>query len=246
MCKEGEYFTGAEILEKTSLSDEEKAAVYAAQPELGMCVVGQVVTFGKYETDNNAANGAEDLEWIVLDITKESGKARALLVTKDVIGSPDGWNSALQSKNTSYAQSKLCSWCEDFYPEFTQYDVTLRSKLLKVLVSTEDSSTGVDSGEDVAAYAYALSKEDIQQYFTGDLEQYIKTSLTAAAKAQGVTAYGAEKVAAYYLRNAGKFEDGTQWATGVNKNGEIDEGLSGTNSSYGARVCINVDLGEIK
>ncbi|MBR5295070.1 MAG: hypothetical protein IKU24_00605, partial [Clostridia bacterium] len=84
LCKEGKYFTGAEVIKKTSLTDKEKAAIYKAEPELALCVPGQVVTFGKYEVDNNVANGAEDLEWIVLDVIKEGGSARALLVTKDV------------------------------------------------------------------------------------------------------------------------------------------------------------------
>ncbi len=239
LCKEGKYFTGAEIIEKTSLSDEDKAAIYKAQPELGLCVPGQVVTFGKYETDKNVANGAEDLEWIVLDVIKEGGKARALIVTKDVVGSPDGWNK-LNEANTSYAESNLHSWCQDFFSSFTQYDVTLREKILTVQVETEGA------GDPVVANAYALSKEDVKAYFTGDMAKYLKASPTAAAKTEGVTAYGKDKVAIYYLRNAGKVEDGTQWGCGINKEGEIDEGLSMTSGSYGARVCMNVDLGATK
>ncbi len=244
LCKEGKYFTGAQIIEKTTLSDKEKDAIYKAEPELALCVPGQVVKFGKFETDNNVANGPEDLEWIVLDVIKENGKARALIVTKDVIASPDGWNKINES-NTFYSESNLNSWCEDFFASFTQYDVGLREKMLAVSVETEDSSTGVDSGEAVAAYAYALSKEDLETYFADDLAQFIKASPTAAAKAQGVTSYGKDKTAVYYLRNAGKIEDGTQWACGVNKNGEVDEGLSSTSGSYGARVCVNIDLGEV-
>jgi alpha-glucosidase (family GH31 glycosyl hydrolase) len=44
----------------------------------------------------------------------------------------------------------------------------------------------------------------------------------------------------------GKTEDGTQWGCGINKEGQIDEGLSMTSGSYGARVCINVNLGATK
>ncbi len=239
LCKEGKYFTGAEIIEKTSLSAEDKAAIYKAQPELGLCVPGQVVTFGKYETDKNVANGAEDLEWIVLDVIEEGGKARALIVTKDVVGSPDGWNK-LNEANTSYAESNLHSWCQDFFTAFTQYDVTLRDKILTVQVETEGA------GDPVVANAYALSKEDVEAYFTGDMAQYLKATPTDAARTEGVTAYGKDRTAIYYLRNAGKTEDGTQWGCGINKEGEIDEGLSMTSGSYGARVCMNVDLGETK
>lgn len=246
LCKEGKFFTAAEVLDKTGLSDEDKNEIYASEPELALCVPGQVVKFGKYETDNNAANGPEDLEWIVLDVVEENGQARALLMTKDVVGNPEGWNKYADG-NTSYAESNLNDWCEsDFYITFSMYDASLKEKILKIKVPTADSSTGVDSGEDVAVYAYAPAKEDLDKYLTGDLAQYIKASPTASAKAAGVTAYGKEQIAQYYLRNAGNFENNAQWAAGIDKSGAFSEGLSMSGSSTGARVCINVDLGSIK
>ncbi len=245
LCKEGKYFTAAGILEKTSLSEEKKAKIYASDNALALCKEGQIVKFGKFETDNNAANGPEELEWIVLEVTKEGGRARALIMTKDVVGNPGGWNKFTDG-NTSYAMSNLNSWCEDFYINFTMYDASLKDKILKMRVSTADSSTGVDSGEDVEAYAYAPAKEDLDKYLTGDLAQYIKASPTDSAKAAGVTAYGKDRTSVYYLRNVGNVENNTQWAAGIDKEGAFQEGLSMSGASTGARVCINVDLGEIK
>ena len=40
--------------------------------------VGDIITFGHYEQDNNLDNGAEPIEWIVLDV--QDGKA--LLLSK--------------------------------------------------------------------------------------------------------------------------------------------------------------------
>lgn len=245
LCKEGKYFTAAEILEKTSLTEEEKGKIYASDAALALCKEGQVVKFGKYETDNNAANGPEDLEWIVLEVTKEGGRARALIMTKDVVGNPGGWNK-FSDTNTFYSESNLNSWCEDFYASFTMYDASLKDKILLMKVSTADSSTGVDSGEDVEAYAYAPAKEDLDKYLTGDLAQYIKASPTDSAKAAGVTAYGKDKTAVYFLRNIGNKENDAQWAAGIDKEGAFQEGLSMSGTATGTRVCINVDLGEIK
>ncbi len=248
LCKEGKYFTATKILEKTGFSEEEKSKIYATDETFSLCNKGKVVTFGKYETDNNMGNGADGLEWIVLDITEVDGRAYAFLLTKDVIGTPGGWNRFASSEsNTSYAQSNLHSWCEsDFYNSFVMQDTSLREKVVAMKISTEDSSGGIDSGEDVVAHAYAPSIQELEKYLVGDLAQYLKASPTKAARASGVTSYGSEKIAAYYVRNIGNVEDGTQWAAGVDKNGEILEGLGMTSSSYGARVCINVDLGEIK
>ena len=186
LCKEEKYFTAAEILEKSSMTEEKKNEIYASNPALALCKEGQIVKFGKYESDNNAANGPEDVEWIVLEVTKENGKARALLLSKDIIGAPGGWNKT--DGNTFYSASNLHDWCEsDFYLTFTMYDASLKDKILKMKVATADSSTGVDSGEDVAAHAYAPAKEDLDKYLTGDLAKYIIASPTASAKAVHLT-----------------------------------------------------------
>ncbi|MBR7164957.1 MAG: hypothetical protein IKD18_01640, partial [Clostridia bacterium] len=245
LCKEEKYFTAAEILEKSSMTEEKKNEIYASNPALALCKEGQIVKFGKYESDNNAANGPEDVEWIVLEVTKENGKARALLLSKDIIGAPGGWNKT--DGNTFYSASNLHDWCEsDFYLTFTMYDASLKDKILKMKVATADSSTGVDSGEDVAAHAYAPAKEDLDKYLTGDLAKYIIASPTASAKAAGVTAYGKEQAAQYYLRNVGNVENNAQWAAGIDKKGAFNEGLAMSGNATGARVCINVDLGELK
>jgi hypothetical protein len=88
LVKEKKFFTAAEILEKSNMTEEEKSKIYACDPSLALCKEGQIVKFGKYEGDNNAANGPEDVEWIVLEVTKDNGRARALLLTKDIVGAP--------------------------------------------------------------------------------------------------------------------------------------------------------------
>ncbi len=245
LCKEEKFFTAAEILESSNMTEEKKNEIYAANPSLALCKEGQVVKFGKYEADNNAANGPEDIEWIVLEVTKENGKARALLLSKDIVGAPGGWNKV--DGNTFYSASNLHDWCEnDFFISFTMYDASLKGKILKMNIETKDSSAGVDSGEAVQAHVYAPAKEDLDKYLTGDLAKYINASPTASAKAAGVTAYGKDQTAQYYLRNVGNFENNAQWASGIDKKGAFNEGLAMSGSSTGARVCINVNLGEIK
>lgn len=245
LVKEEKYFTAAEILESSSMTEEKKNEIYASDPSLALCKEGQIVKFGKYESDNNAANGPEDVEWIVLEVTKEGGRARALLLSKDIVGAPGGWNKT--DGNTFYSASNLHDWCEnDFYLTFTMYDASLKDKILKMKIATADSTSGVDSGEDVAAHAYAPAKEDLDKYLTGDLAKYITASPTASAKAAGVTAYGKEQTAQYYLRNVGNVENNAQWAAGIDKKGAFNEGLAMSGNATGARVCINVDLGELK
>ena len=246
LCPEGKYLAASKILEKTGFSTEEKNKIYATNEDLALCNKGQVVTFGKYETDNNMSNGPDPLEWIVLDVQKIDGKAYAFLMTREIVGGPGGWNRFASSEgNTSYATSNLNSWCEkDFYTTFTNQDTSLKEKIVAWNVETEDSSTGVDSGEAVVAHAYAPSIQELEQYLTGDLAKYMQASVTKSAKTDNVISYGADRLGAYYVRNIGNMEEGAQWAAGVDKEGKFQEGMGMTSASIGARVCIRVDLGE--
>ena len=48
-------------------------------PEASSTVrIGDIVTFGRYEQDNNLDNGPEEIDWIVLDIQGD----KALLLSK--------------------------------------------------------------------------------------------------------------------------------------------------------------------
>ena len=47
------------------------AVVFRAQAELPSA--GDIITFGRYEQDNNMKNGPEGIEWIVLEV--QEGKA---------------------------------------------------------------------------------------------------------------------------------------------------------------------------
>ncbi len=238
LCENNDFYTASKIMKK--MDDEQKAKLFKAEGSLALCFEGEIATFGKYNTDNDPKNGAEDLEWIVLDVVedKNTGRARAFIMTKEVINSPKGWNK-FESNGSFYKDSNLYDWCEkDFYPTFKMQDSSLEERILYMNVETEDASDGSDSGEAVPAHAYAPSKQEIETYLTGDLAQFIAAEATATAKGAGV------KPATYFLRNCGIKEDGIQRAAGVNKDGEILEGMSMANTQTGVRVCINVDLGE--
>lgn len=217
----GDYYKAAAIADTITM-EEAKARLDRNCPNLKLCKEGQIAVFGKYEIDGTAENGQEDLEWIVMDIT-DSGDGRkvALLVTKDIVASPEGWNR-FNKDNTKYSESNLNDWCETFYNEFTMSDASLNEKIFKVGVKTGDDALN--------AKAYAPSKEELEANLTGDLAQYIKAEAT-------VFATGAEVSNSYYVRNAsadgiGGYTDGTY----VNN-------LSSTDKTIGTRVCINVNLG---
>lgn len=240
LCPDGQYIKAYEIMQGSSMSQDKKDALMKKNSGLALCEPGQVVTFGKYEQDGKTSNGAEDVEWIVLDVIKEDGFSRALLLSKNILGSSGGWGT-----KTTYADSDLHSWCDTtFFNAFAMNVEGTREKVLKVSISTPDSSDGNDSGPDVVAQAYAPSKQEIETYLTGDLAQYIKAGATAYGKKGGVTAVGKDMEASYYVRNIGTKDGDDQFAAGYTKDGEFKEGFSMSGAAIGSRVCINVNLGE--
>ncbi len=249
---EGNIYQAAEIADTIEM-EEAKARLDENCPHLKLCKEGQIATFGKYETDATAENGQEALEWVVMDISETGGRKVALLVTKDIVGTPGGWNRS--GSNTKYSESNLNEWCSTFYSELTMSDAALDAMVFKIGVKTGDDS--------VNAKAFAPSKEELEQYLTGDLAQYLNATSTIAAEGSlvdnstaGGSAEGEEgedleegavgeeeqapKIVSYYVRNASA--DGIGGFT----NGAYVNNLSATDKTIGTRVCINVNLGEAK
>ena len=239
LCVEGKYYTAAKLLEESTIADSKKEKIYADNNNLALCKKGAVAEFATWEQDGDFANGKEAIEWLILDVVEENGRAKALLMSTKVIGNSDGWNQ-WDNKNCAYANSGLHSWCEvDFYKTLMA-DSEVKKVILKTTVSTADSSTGIDSGEDVEAYVFAPSKQDIEKYLTGDLAKYVTAEGTKAVKDSGVTLNG-EGAASYFLRNAGK---DTNTISAVSRTGEVLEDAS-KDGQIGVRVCLWIDLGEI-
>ncbi|MBR2635074.1 MAG: hypothetical protein IKD31_05795 [Clostridia bacterium] len=240
LCREqGEYYKAAKFLEETDIPAETREKMFRRNPLLAMCFKGNIATYGELY--------AQDVDWVVLDVVEENGRARAFLLSKDVLGNSNGWKKE-KSRITYYESSDLHSWCGfDFLNPF-KMSLEDPSRLLEVTVSTADASDGSDSGPDFKAIAYAPSKEELQTYLTGDLEKYLKASGTATAEKSGVLCRGKENYAAYFTRNIGILSstDQTWKASGVTLDGVITEEISVASLITGTRVCINVDLGPVE
>ena len=246
LCEQGQYYQASQVLDKTTLTDVEKAAIRAKNGRLAMTQIGATVKFGKIDTDGDVSN-VEDLEWIVIGVEagENGAPARAVLMTKYVVDTPGGFSTG---KNPAYNESQLHKWCnETFYNRLALYDVTLKEQIVPVTLSTQPNSAGISAGDPIeGVYAYSLAKEDIEKYLTGDMAQYVAASATKTAAKNGVTTKGNDKLCSYYLRNPGVEEKGTQWASVVDNNGKILESASISGSQTGARVVINVNLGASK
>lgn len=92
--------------------------------------VGDTLTFGYYEQDNNKSNGKEPIEWLVIETKKD----RILLVSKKVLDAKQLENDSSKTKAT-WLDSKLNNWLnKDFVKD------AFNDKELKRILSNVDPS----------------------------------------------------------------------------------------------------------
>ena len=95
--------------------------VLSIAEELSSANIGDYVTFGTYEQDNNESNGAEEIEWQVLD--KKDGKV--LLLSKYAL---DCKQYNAEWEYVTWETCTLRSWLnEEFYKTaFTSKEAAIR------------------------------------------------------------------------------------------------------------------------
>ncbi len=199
------------------------------------CSVGDIITIGSYEQDNYPENGAEPIEWQVLDI--KGGKA--LLLSRYVL------DSKLLDDNTSEARWSECSlrtWLnEDFFN--TAFSEIQKERISTTLVTAERNPVylSTDPGKSVNDKMFLLSIGEVEEYFPGgyhpdsDLEYYYSDDLITSDtdyayeinKAnEGKMVYRKGREANWWLRTVG---NGT-FATMVSSDGIISAVGSWSNS----------------
>lgn len=116
--------------------------------------IGDIVTYGSYEQDNNEDNGAEPIQWEVVDI--QDGKALLLsryVIDKVSYNEPEGVESRGETEDRSWEFSDVYQWlCSDFVKSaFTESDIAA--------IVQDDSISDDEFG------LFLLSFDEAVQYF---------------------------------------------------------------------------------
>ena len=153
----------------------------ASIQKIGKASIGDYVTFGTYEQDNNMQNGAEAIEWQVLD--KKDGKV--LLLSKYAL---DAKLYHEEYVDITWETCTLRSWLnEDFYK--TAFTSEEQKYIAETYVTNEDNPDyGTDGGNNTYDNVFLLSIDEVTTYF--DEDPYAKdparrAKVTEYAKAQG-------------------------------------------------------------
>ena len=164
--------------------------------------IGATLTFGTYEQDNDLTNGAEPIEWIVLDVQEY----RSLLISRYALDCQPFHSSRT---NVAWDQSALHSWLNESFLE-EAFDATEQFFILPTLV--EDDALGED-------LIFLLSIEEARAYFATNSDR--RCLPTEYAKAQGCSVSGNAGAAWWWLRSAG-YNSGR--AASVDSTGSVDYG----------------------
>lgn len=165
-----EYVLASQKLEELLLEDYTIQYRYAE--------VGDTVKFGRYEQDNHTDNGAEEIEWTVIE--EKKGK---LLLLSDYVLDCQKYYKAVAEKYYTWAESYACAWLNgEFLREafleterericttpITTYEDYLKANdtaYMKVFIISKDEylsfewkSCGRKSLENIRRSAYAAAK----------------------------------------------------------------------------------------
>ena len=165
--------------------------------------VGDTVTFGTYEQDDNISNGKEDIEWLVL--AKEENK---IFVISD---------KALDCKlyDTSYTSvtwetCSLRAWLNNDFLN-TAFDAAEKKMIMNTKVSADKNPEyDTDPGNETTDKLFLLSISEVTEYFDDDESR--KCVPTAYAKARGTytsnrnKTVSGEETCRWWLRSPGDIQ----------------------------------------
>ena len=194
--------------------------------------VGNIVTFGTYEQDNNTSNGKEEIEWIVL--ANEGNKS--LLISRNALDCRP-YNTSLT--DVTWENSSLRPWLNSSFLN-AAFSLNEQQLILKTSVdnskSQGNSKWSTNGGNNTTDQIFLLSYAEAEKYFSSDSDRICKP--TAYAKAQGAYAYDSRNCW-WWLRSPGYDQD---YTADVNTVGSLGGSLNVLNDSIAVRPAFWIDL----
>ena len=212
----------------------EPPAETAAEPEktMGELSVGENISFGHYEQDDDESNGPESIEWIVLDV--QDGLA-TLISRYGLDAMP--YNEELGS--ATWANCSLRRWLnEDFLG--TAFDAEEQLMLqTRSVPAGKNTVYNTNPGSGTQDKVYILSMQEVERYFPYDEARICTITVRARANGAWKTRSG---VCFWWLRSPGNNEI---YAAQVNLYGEIKaDGSLVSSTSAVFRPVITVKCGK--
>lgn len=152
------------------------AAVPATAQTADSYKVGNTVTFGHYEQDNNLDNGKEPVDWIVLEVKD----GQALLISQYCL---DARAYNTDFVRMTWSKCTLRAWLNSTFMQ-EAFSAEEQAKIVPVtIVNSKNPHYGTPGGEDTTDSIFLLSLAEAYQYFPDKIGRVGMP--TAYAVAQG-------------------------------------------------------------
>ena len=136
--------------------------------------VGDWVTFGSYEQDNDLNNGQEAIEWVVLERNADSLK----LISRYTL---DGHEYQTSMSDTTWENSELRRWLNDEFYQAAFSDAD-RQRILPIQSVAENNPVkGTSGGNTVTDNVTILTLSEAATYFTSEVERLVSPTAYAEA-----------------------------------------------------------------
>ena len=192
--------------------------------------VGDYITFGSYEQDNDTANGKENIEWLVLEV--KDGKA--LVISKNALD--------CQQYNTSYTSVtwETCTLRKWLNNDFINAAFSADEKAMIPTVSVsadKNPDYGTDPGNATEDQVFLLSITEANKYFGSDSARQCKPTDYAVANGAWESDNGN---CWWWLRSPGNTQ---RYAAGVYTDGGVLEyGYGVDHGNRAVRPALWIDL----
>ena len=194
---------------------------------------GDIVTFGEYEQDNNRQNGAEPIEWIVLDTDGDY----LFLVSRYIL---DRQRYNKDKESTTWEDCDLREWLNDeFYND--AFSASEQDMILTTELYNEDNpQNGAKGGRDTEDKVFILSESEAEYYMPTKSDRFCEATKYAAK--QGVYVNKDSGRGAWWsLRTPGIY---TSYVCYITSGGGIHtDGEDVNNGKLGVRPAIWVNAG---
>lgn len=195
-CAFAEQETAPAVQEAETAVQETETAAQTVQ-------AGDFVIYGHYEQDNDTANGAEPLEWVVLDV--QDGKA--LLLTRYCVDSLNYHPGEREKSFPTWEKSFIREWLNSEFiaAAFTQEEADAIQLSTLANPSYKKYNYG---GPDTQDTVFLLSRDEVEQYFpTYDSRMCTPTAYALARGAWVSTKYELDGVRCtwWWLRTPGYY-----------------------------------------
>lgn len=195
--------------------------------------VGDFISFGMYEQDNNGINGKETIDWRVLDI--QDGKA--LIISKYALNCQKYHESY---ESVTWEICELRSWLNGSF--FDAAFSTIEKAIIPTVTVSADKNPvySTNPGYSTQDKVFLLSIQEATKYFSSS--EYRRCKPTAYAVANGVIKNSASGNCSWWLRSPGHNKDYCAAVVSRNTSGVSVSGIAVNSESIAIRPAIWIDI----